>query len=89
MAGGKQAARNIDERLTGERRWEKLFPDIEFSQIPPAEPVPSRRHTAKVVSAALRVHSQQEVVAALDADEALDECGRCLRCDLKAVVAAH
>jgi hypothetical protein len=29
------------------------------------------------------------VVAALDADEALDECGRCLRCDLKAVVAAH
>ena len=89
MAGGKQAARNIDERLTGERRWEKLFPDFEFSQMPPQEPIPSRRHTAKVVSAAIRVRSQQEVVAALEAEEALDECGRCLRCDLRTAVIAH
>jgi NADH-quinone oxidoreductase subunit F len=89
MAGGKQAARNIDERLTGERRWETLFPDIEFSQIPPGEPVPSHRNTAKVVPAAIRVLSQQEVVAALDANEALDECGRCLRCDLRTAVIAH
>jgi NADH-quinone oxidoreductase subunit F len=88
MAGGKNAARHIDERLTGERRWEGLFPDFEFSQIPPGESTPSHRHTAQVMPAAERVHSQQEVVAALDAEEALEECKRCLRCDLRAVVAA-
>jgi NADH-quinone oxidoreductase subunit F len=83
MAGGKNAARNIDERLMGEYRWEKLFPEVEYSQLPPGEPVPSHRHTAPVVLAALRVRSQQEVVAALDAKEALEECQRCLRCDLR------
>jgi NADH-quinone oxidoreductase subunit F len=88
MAGGKNAARNIDERLMGERRWERLFPEFEFSQAAPPEPRPSRRHTARVVPAAVRVQSQQEVVAALDAKEALDECRRCLRCDLRAAVSA-
>ena len=46
MAGGKQAARNIDERLMGERRWEKLFPDFEYSQHAPGEPRLSRRHAS-------------------------------------------
>jgi NADH-quinone oxidoreductase subunit F len=89
MAGGKQAARNIDERLMGERRWEKLFPSFEFSQAVSGEPRLSHRHTAHTVPAAVRVHSQQEVVAALDEKEALEECRRCLRCDLRTAVIAH
>ncbi len=32
MGCGKQAARKIDERLMGERRWEKLFPEFEYSR---------------------------------------------------------
>jgi NADPH-dependent glutamate synthase beta subunit-like oxidoreductase len=41
------------------------------------------------VPAAVRVHSQQEVVAGLDPQEALDESRRCLRCDLRATVGAN
>jgi hypothetical protein len=84
MSGGKQAARNIDERLMGEERWERLFPAIEFSQTAPGEPSLSRRHTSRALDAELRVHSQQEVVAGLEPEEALEECRRCLRCDLRA-----
>ena len=83
MGGGKQAARKIDERLMGEERWEKLFPDFEYSRQAPGEPSLSRRHTGHDVPAALRVHSQQEVVAGLDSKEALEEARRCLRCDIE------
>jgi NADH-quinone oxidoreductase subunit F len=88
MSGGKQAARNIDERLMGEERWERLFPEIEFSQTAPGEPSLSRRHSSRALDAELRAHSQQEVVAGLEPEEALEECRRCLRCDLRAVTNA-
>ena len=83
MGGGKQAARNIDERLMGERRWEKLFPEFEYSRHTPGEPSLSRRHAARAVAAEVRVRSQQEVIPGLDPKEALEECRRCLRCDLR------
>jgi NADH-quinone oxidoreductase subunit F len=89
MAGGKQAARNIDERLMDERRWEELFPVFEFSQVAPGEPRPSRRHTSRALPAGLRVRSQQEVIAGLDPQEALEECRRCLRCDLRPTVGVN
>jgi NADH-quinone oxidoreductase subunit F len=84
MSGGKQAARNIDERLMGEERWDRLFPEIEFSQTAPGEPSLSRRHASRALAAELRVHSQEEVVTGLEPEEALEECRRCLRCDLRA-----
>jgi NADH-quinone oxidoreductase subunit F len=83
MSGGKQAARKIDERLMGEDRWEQLFQQFEYDRHAPGEPSLSRRHLAHVLPADERVHSQQEVVAGLDAQEALEECRRCLRCDLR------
>ena len=91
MGGGKQAARKIDERLMGKdasgaERWERLFPPFELGRQGPAEPSLSRRHTAHSLAAASRVLSQQEVVAGLDAQEALEECQRCLHCDLKVPV---
>jgi NADH-quinone oxidoreductase subunit F len=88
MGGGKLAARKIDERLMGEQRWERLFPEIEYSRKAPGEPSLSKRHSAHAVPAAVRVHSQQEVVAGLDAKEALEECRRCLRCDLRITASA-
>jgi NADH-quinone oxidoreductase subunit F len=94
MGGGKQAARKIDERLMGgnligEQRWERLLPQFEYSRQAPGEPSPSRRHTAHALPAASRIHSQQEVVAGLDSQEVLEECCRCLRCDLKMPVNSH
>jgi hypothetical protein len=88
MSGGKQAARNIDERLMGENRWERLFPDFEFSQTAPGEPSLSRRHASRTLAAEARVHSEQEVVTGLEPEEALEECRRCLRCDLRATANA-
>jgi len=89
MSCGKQAAQKMDERLMGEQRWEKLFPVFEYSRTAPGEPSLSRRHEARSIPAADRVRSQQEVVAALDPNEALEECRRCLRCDLRVPVSAN
>ncbi len=85
MAGGKQAARSIDERLMNESRWEQLFPELDPIRTVPGEPSLSRRHHAAWLSAADRIRSQQEVVGGLSEAEALEECRRCLRCDLRAV----
>jgi NADH-quinone oxidoreductase subunit F len=89
MGGGKQAARKIDERLMGEERWEQLFPEFKYSRTAPGEPSLSRRHMAHDVPAKTRVRSQVEVVAGLDSEEALEECRRCLRCDLRAQVSTN
>jgi NADH-quinone oxidoreductase subunit F len=83
MGGGKLAARKIDEGLMGEQRWERLFPQLEYSRKAPGEPSLSHRHTAPVVAPGTRVRSQEEVVGGLSAREALEECRRCLRCDLR------
>jgi len=84
MSGGKQAARKIDERLMDEDRWEQLFQQFEYDRHAPGEPSLSRRHMAHVMAPEVRVHSQEEVVGGLDSQEALEECRRCLRCDLRA-----
>ncbi len=84
MAYGKQAARNIDLQLMEADRWQSLNPKVDYEQTPPEEPSPSRRHTGQALSAAARVRSQEEVVAGLNHEEALDETCRCLRCDVKA-----
>ena len=89
MGGGKQAARKIDERLMGEQRWERLFPEFEYSRQAPGEPSLSRRHTGHSLLAKIRVRSQEEVVAGLNPEEALEEARRCLRCDLRAAVSTH
>jgi NADPH-dependent glutamate synthase beta subunit-like oxidoreductase len=89
MGGGKQAARKIDERLMGEQRWERLFPEFEYSRQAPGEPSLSRRHTGHSLLAKIRVRSQEEVVAGLTSEEALEEARRCLRCDLRATVSTH
>jgi len=87
MGGGKQAARVIDRRLMSEDRWERLFPTFEYGHQPLRDPSLSPRHEGHTLPAALRVRSQEEVVAGLDQHAALEECGRCLRCDLRATVA--
>ena len=93
MSGGKQAARKIDERLMGDQasgpdktaiaRWDQLFPEFEYSHAAPPESPASRAATRPVHCLPPRARtSQQEVVANLSPQEALEECRRCLRCDL-------
>ena len=90
MSGGKQAARNIDERLMGTAdRWMNLFPDFEYSRQAPGEPSLSHRHQAQSLPAQIRARTQDEVVAGLSEQEALEECRRCLRCDLKTTIGAN
>jgi hypothetical protein len=87
MSGGKQAARNIDERLMGGARWEQIFPQLDYGRSVPGDPSLSKRHVGANVAVAVRVRTQDEVVCTLSSAEALEESRRCLRCDLRAVVA--
>jgi NADH-quinone oxidoreductase subunit F len=83
MAFGKEAARNIDENLTGAKRWHRLFTPIVYDHTVPEEPSTSRRHRPRELAPTTRVHSEDEVVACLTAEECYDETCRCLRCDVK------
>jgi len=83
MGYGKKAARNIDERLMGDHRWNRLFPEFEYDETPPEQPDASRRHTGHHIPVSGRARNFQEVVLGLTAEEALEEACRCLRCDVK------
>jgi NADH-quinone oxidoreductase subunit F len=85
MGYGKKAARNMDERLMGVRRWAKLFPEFEYAQEAPLQPSESRRHHPSQLPAHERVKGVEEVVTGLTPEEAHEEACRCLRCDVKAV----
>jgi NADPH-dependent glutamate synthase beta subunit-like oxidoreductase len=83
MGFGKKAARNIDERLMGARRFDRVFPEFDYDQSPPEQVSETRRHHVREVPAALRVNNFEEAVCGLATEEALAEAGRCLRCDIK------
>jgi len=85
MAGGKQTAQKIDERLMATSRWHEIFPSYHLSHTVPGEPSLSRRHSGRSIPPQTRSRSQDEVVIGLAAKEAEDECRRCLHCDLRTV----
>ena len=83
MGYGKKAARNIDERLMGVRRWEQVFPEFDYDQSPPPHPSESPRHMVTEIDAELRAQSFAEATVGLTAVEAMEESCRCLRCDVR------
>ncbi len=83
MGGGKQAARQIDLKLMGEPRWNRLFAQLESNHGDPGEPSLSQRHVSCELPPPIRVRTEDEVVRGLSADDAMEECRRCLRCDLR------
>ena len=90
MGCGKQAARKIDERLMGdERAGNSSFPTSNTAARRRASPALSRRHTAQPLPASARVHRSRKWLPDLSPQEALEECRRCLRCDLRATVSAN
>ncbi len=83
MGFGKKAARNINQRLMGPGRWEQVWPQFEYSNDPPEQVSDSRRHHASELPAHDRAESFVEAMVGLCAEDALEEAGRCLRCDIK------
>ena len=82
MADGKRAARSIDRKLSGKDRFASLFPEFEYDQTapPPGEGV---RRRARECEASTRTRGFDEVVVGFTHAEAIEEAGRCLRCDLR------
>jgi NADH-quinone oxidoreductase subunit F len=83
MGYGKKAARKIDEKLMGAKRFGLLFPGFDYKQEAPEHPSPSKRHHSAELAPAVRVKGDEEVVVGLTTEEATEECRRCLRCDVK------
>jgi NADH-quinone oxidoreductase subunit F len=83
MGYGKKAARLMDERLTGNRRFAQVFPEFEYDDRPPAQPSESRRHLITELPADERVTHFKEVAVGLTPVEAMEESCRCLRCDVR------
>ncbi len=83
MGFGKKAARNIDKRLMGQKRFPSLIPNFVYGMEPPETPSECRRHVAGELPAAKRVGSYAEVSLGLTAVAALEETSRCLRCDIR------
>lgn len=82
MGFGKEAARQIDNRLMGQSRFDDILPKFTYSQKPP-EPDTCRRHRGRELAAAARRKSFIEAVQVLPPEEALREAARCLRCDIR------
>ncbi|MFA6956374.1 MAG: FAD-dependent oxidoreductase [Thermoanaerobaculia bacterium] len=82
MSYGKLAARSIDRQMMEADRWKTAMPDFQFDMTAPDAASESRRNRGRELDAALRAKSEDEVVAMLSHEETLDECQRCLRCDL-------
>jgi NADH-quinone oxidoreductase subunit F len=87
MAYGKRAAQSIDEQLMDSKRWEQLFRPMKYEQSPPKTTSESRRYHSRTVPVRERAASFEEVVVGLTAEDAHDECCRCLRCDVGVTVA--
>jgi len=82
MGYGKKAARNIDQRLMGVARFDRILPKFEYGQTPPEQPSACPRHELAELPPGERVLTFSEVVMGLTAQQAREEAGRCLRCDI-------
>jgi NADPH-dependent glutamate synthase beta subunit-like oxidoreductase len=83
MGLGKKAARNIDQRLSGESRWTQLWPEFEYQQALPAHPSESGRHHVRELDPKRRARTFDESTVGLTPVEAMEETCRCLRCDVR------
>ncbi len=83
MGLGKKAARKIDRRLMGAARFDRIMPKFDYSKAPPAQPTECPRHELTELPAGERVLNFNEAMLGLTAQQALDEAGRCLRCDIR------
>jgi NADH-quinone oxidoreductase subunit F len=82
MGYGKKAAKMIDRQLTGENRFEELWPKFEYDNSVPPPSQGGPRNPARLIPAAER-KGNVEVSPTFTEWQAKAECLRCLRCDIK------
>ena len=83
MGLGKKAAREMDQRLMGQRRFPQLLPAFSYAMEPPESPAEIGRHVPPEAPAGERVMSCAEVSLGLTPAAAHAETSRCLRCDIR------
>jgi NADPH-dependent glutamate synthase beta subunit-like oxidoreductase len=84
MGYGKRAAKHIDQRLMGVSRFHDLWPRFEYRNQVPLHASEQRRQGIRERSAEERVGDFEDATIGLLSAEAKSECGRCLRCDVRA-----
>jgi NADH-quinone oxidoreductase subunit F len=84
MGWGKKAAKSIDRALTGEDRFEKLWPHFDYDQTIPPSGQGGGRNPARLLPVEERRGTYVEVSPTFIEWQAKAECFRCLRCDIKA-----
>jgi NADH-quinone oxidoreductase subunit F len=84
MGWGKKAAKSIDRALTGEDRFEKLWPHFDYSQTIPPAGQGGGRNPARLLPVEERRGTWVDVSPTFTEWQAKAECFRCLRCDIKA-----
>jgi NADPH-dependent glutamate synthase beta subunit-like oxidoreductase len=83
MGFGKRAARHIDQRLMGVSRFRDLWPRFEYKDEAPLHPSERRRSHIRERDADVRAKDFDDATIGLAPVEAMEECGRCLRCDVR------
>ncbi len=81
--GLTDAGRTLLEVTAHARRWERIFPEFEYEMKAPSHPSESRRHHLTELPPAERARNFEEASLGLTAVEAMEECCRCLRCDVR------
>jgi NADPH-dependent glutamate synthase beta subunit-like oxidoreductase len=84
MGWGKKAAKTIDRALTGEDRFEKLWPHFDYDQTIPPTGQGGGRNPARLLPVEERRGTWVDVSPTFTEWQAKAECYRCLRCDIKA-----
>ena len=88
MGWGKKAARAIDQALTGQDRFWKLWPHFEYDRTIPPASQGGGRNPSRLLPVEERRATVAEVSPTFTEWQARAECYRCLRCDIKAPEAA-
>lgn len=83
MGQGKQFARELDKRLTGQDRFAQLFKRFTYNNEVSVEPLGGPRNRMVMMSPEIRCHNFDEVTLRFDPEVARREVTRCLRCDVK------
>ncbi len=83
MAQGKRAAQAIDRALTGKDRFASLYKQFDYEQVVPFKPMGGNKQTIKKLAVKSRTGNFREISCGLTREQALAECQRCLRCDVR------
>jgi NADH-quinone oxidoreductase subunit F len=83
MAYGKRAARSIDRSLMGRDRFVTMAPKFEFNQTVAGAAAGGPRRNPRELPVSARLQGAAEVVLGFEETEAVEECARCLRCDVR------